>query len=473
MCGVVGVAGSITAKELSAFKWMLLVDQVRGMDSTGVAVIDSDGEVVTHKLAVNAHDYLDMSKTTRVLNTASKRCLIGHNRAATKGKIVNKNAHPFQYGNITGVHNGTLRNQLLLPDHSLFDVDSENLFYSMDKIGVEETIAKTNGAATLIFWEEEQQRLNMIRNKERPLFFCYSKDYKTVFWASEKWMLNVGLAKQGLEHTPPLELKEEVLLSFDMKGHNVWSNKMSEVMTTKEVPFYKVTPFAGSTYTRKKLKFKFNSKTNPTTNWGPTQYVGFTDTGDRVTLLDHTRGRDYLIDILYEGYYSMMQVRDGITTYTLETYSIKAVPEEKEVNPENFPQSGTQTKPTAKELGQKGDANGNVRNLHDWMDDPVVRLEHELERNLMAMAADDELDGEEDLPTDTLEDELNVWMGKLVTQTEFDQKVLAGCEWCDHVDFEDEEVIPIAEDQYVCAGCYELEHVRQYIKGELKCDQIH
>ncbi|MSE24831.1 hypothetical protein GKC32_10305, partial [Lactobacillus curvatus] len=76
---------------------------------------------------------------------ASLCVLMGHNRWATKGKINERNAHPFEHDHIIGAHNGTLRNQHLLPNHLDFEVDSDNIFHAMSTIGVDATIAKTSG----------------------------------------------------------------------------------------------------------------------------------------------------------------------------------------------------------------------------------------------------------------------------------------------------------------------------------------
>ena len=149
----------------------------------------------------------NLFKTSGFKNIAAQNVnvLIGHNRYATQGAINGVNAHPFKHGDITGVHNGTLRQQSLLPESNTFQVDSENLVYSINKIGSESTYSKLNGAAALVWWNSKEETLHFLRNSERPFSYCYSKDNKTIFWASETWMLEGILGRNKIKHLPIFE----------------------------------------------------------------------------------------------------------------------------------------------------------------------------------------------------------------------------------------------------------------------------
>ena len=94
MCGIVAVFGDISIKVEQAFKQMLIMDSVRGLDSTGVAVIDRNGDVSVIKEVGNPFYLLDSDLFDKAMR-GSHKGLIGHNRAATTGKILRKNAHPF------------------------------------------------------------------------------------------------------------------------------------------------------------------------------------------------------------------------------------------------------------------------------------------------------------------------------------------------------------------------------------------
>lgn len=111
--------------------------------------------------------------------------------------------------NLVGAHNGTLVNQGLLPDSTKFEVDSENILHSIEKIGVEDTWSRLHGAAALVWYEWDGNYINFLRNKERPMFITFTPDRKTLFWASESWMLEGVLAKNGIKHTEIFDTKTD------------------------------------------------------------------------------------------------------------------------------------------------------------------------------------------------------------------------------------------------------------------------
>lgn len=213
MCGLVGCAGYISAKEELVFKRLLEIDTIRGPHSTGVLAVDALGDTEVLK-AVGTPWNLYEYKAFDEMMKASLCVLMGHNRWATKGKINRRNAHPFEHSHIIGAHNGTLRSQQLLPDHQNFDVDSDNIFHSMAKLGVDDTIKKTCGAFALTWYDSAQETMNFVRNDERPLWLAESEDKRTVFWASEKWMLEVTLTLAGLKFREPFEPKPGLLFSY-------------------------------------------------------------------------------------------------------------------------------------------------------------------------------------------------------------------------------------------------------------------
>jgi len=200
MCGHVGVAGIMQQKHEQAFRDLLVVDVIRGPHATGIATFNRKDGVRVVKKALLPNDLFQMEQTKNLFRIFNQ-VLLGHNRWATQGKINHVNSHPFEMGNLVGAHNGTLVNQGLLPDSEDFEVDSENLIHSINKIGVEETYKLLHGAAALVWFDEKDYSLHFLRNKERPMFITYTTDRKTMFWASEAWMLRGVLSKNGIEHT--------------------------------------------------------------------------------------------------------------------------------------------------------------------------------------------------------------------------------------------------------------------------------
>lgn len=205
MCGLVGVAGIVGVKEESVFHDLLVMDAVRGPHSTGVYGIGPHGnkEGVLLKEEGSTYPFLEQWGE-RLLGkwSGSWRLLLGHNRWATMGVINRYNAHPFEFETVVGAHNGTLVNQKLLPDHKMFDVDSENIYHSIDTLGIDYTHERLDGAYALSYYDKVDQSLNFVRNGQRSLSYCFSTDKKTMYWASEKEMLELCLRRNNVRFSP-------------------------------------------------------------------------------------------------------------------------------------------------------------------------------------------------------------------------------------------------------------------------------
>ncbi len=105
MCGIIGYAGNKLAVPiiLSGLKRL----EYRGYDSSGVAVLEPNGELVIRKGEGK------LSQLIAVMGNPGQGTLgIGHTRWATHGKPNEANAHPHtdQHGNIAAVHNGIVEN---------------------------------------------------------------------------------------------------------------------------------------------------------------------------------------------------------------------------------------------------------------------------------------------------------------------------------------------------------------------------
>lgn len=219
MCGIVGAAGQLNAIHEKMFEQLLIIDQLRGHHSTGVFVVDALDDTPSVLKTVGTPDNLLMDKRWEEMKKGANRVMCGHNRYATKGGINRRNAHPFEFDNVTGVHNGTLSSYYDLEGYHKFDVDSECLYNSVDKLGLKETMGKISGAWAMVYWDARDSRLHFLRNKERPLYLTRTKNGNVWFWASELWML-LGVAhRNNVEIEEPYLLKEDnhASLAFDDK----------------------------------------------------------------------------------------------------------------------------------------------------------------------------------------------------------------------------------------------------------------
>ncbi len=116
MCGIVGYVGPRAAIDVLVGGLRRL--EYRGYDSAGVAVIDDDGTLVTHKRAGKL-GVLEGDLLRAPLPDA--RTGIGHTRWATHGGPTDRNAHPHlgDDGKLALIHNGIIENFSALKDELL------------------------------------------------------------------------------------------------------------------------------------------------------------------------------------------------------------------------------------------------------------------------------------------------------------------------------------------------------------------
>lgn len=239
MCGLVGIAGDIDHEtRTKIFKDFLDTCASRGRDSTGVIRVKKGGDYSFAK-QVGAPAYLYDSRQWDRHIEGEAQALIGHCRSKTIGDATIRNAHPFDFPEkgIIGVHNGTLRGYYNLDTHHHSKVDSEVLYGHLAENGPAETFNKVEGAYACVWWDNEAGTLNFIRNNERPLWLTWSKDYRTMYWASEIWMFGAitrrkqlwdGGEKKEIYHELPIN----TLWSFRI---NCAAGKDEKVMSLRPV----------------------------------------------------------------------------------------------------------------------------------------------------------------------------------------------------------------------------------------------
>jgi len=228
MCGLNGVYGTITKKEKTAFNLLQMLSQTRGRDSTGVGLVFHNRKRPPKVLkTVGGQESLaleyekDFDQFNWDLKDVGLSCIVGHNRWATVGAVKDENAHPFQHKDVIGTHNGTI------PLHELSHCKSHAWNKSDSQVVIEELgngkdiadiIKHVKGAWALVWHDTAKRRLHMCRNKERTLYVTKADGGKTIFWASESWMLTLALTRAGVKHEDNHAVVVDRHLTWKIKG---------------------------------------------------------------------------------------------------------------------------------------------------------------------------------------------------------------------------------------------------------------
>lgn len=246
MCGLVGIVTKLgngfNKDQVDAFNDLLYLDSLRGMDSTGVFLVENNGTLSWNKEAVASPDFCRKKEHQDMLQQAFRtgRALVGHNRAATRGVVNDENAHPFTVDDrITLVHNGTLYG-----DHRKLadvEVDSHAIAHVIHENGddVEKAIQQINGAFALIWHDYEKKTLNFLRNSARPLHWVETPT--CWIWASEANMIEWILARysnlRGNSAVTVAPLTPGMLTTYAFENYS-WKVDSKEIKMDAPKPTY-------------------------------------------------------------------------------------------------------------------------------------------------------------------------------------------------------------------------------------------
>lgn len=184
-CGIIGFSGPSNIKfDIKKLQVLFFINSLlRGRDTVGYYT-------PTNGIRKIDKEYADVvEEPNNIIDTIlPDNVLIGHVRAKTIGANILKNAHPWEYENIIGLHNGTLKDYII-PDYSIgkkygisysdYDVDSQVLLQALDKNfktfteNLLPALEEYEGAAALLLYNKERGTVFACHDKERPLFYGY------------------------------------------------------------------------------------------------------------------------------------------------------------------------------------------------------------------------------------------------------------------------------------------------------------
>lgn len=193
MCGLCGIVGpNLGPAEWDLFKHLMIVSTLRGEDGAGiVAVPMKSGKDFT--VLRTAGCAADLATGREFLSLRSKQkwaCFMGHARYPTRGTWDIEDVHPHVSGPIFGMHNGsmdTVNGEKIQKDQS----DSRALFTCIRNMGIDNTMANSEGAYALSYINKATDQLCFVRNAGRTLYFMQVAGLPFIAWASERGFLDL------------------------------------------------------------------------------------------------------------------------------------------------------------------------------------------------------------------------------------------------------------------------------------------
>lgn len=227
MCGLWGVISKnksgLFQADMEEVQQMMLDTVQRGDHSTGLFVTDyqEPTDLPTGiKCVGGPHNIIYGPIWKDLTEYVGRRggAVIGHGRHATRGSISVKNAHPFQHGNITLVHNGTIYGGVSFAKkgETEIEVDSHALCVAMDEKGIVDALIDVHGAYAIIAHDANEGCLYIARNKERPLFWYPAKDRIYIMSEFQYLRALVNRYKKEIEPNNILIFEEDILYKVDL-----------------------------------------------------------------------------------------------------------------------------------------------------------------------------------------------------------------------------------------------------------------
>jgi len=240
MCGLFGgiTNNLLLYREIEYIQQLGVMAQLRGVDGTGIVTVHNKKNkkmsFQTLKRVCNSSAFLSLEEATSLLYQDRVFVISGHTRKATSGEINETNAQPIHTGAIIGCHNGVIDH--LSPPKALEKTRTDSRSF-LEKISTDGIISAVDnireGAYALVYIDIKDRSLNLCRNYKRPLYIMWNSDKSTLYWASEKGMLDLLRERAGTGYFfDPLSIPVNKLLTIKLGNLSI---------TETDLPFTKPT----------------------------------------------------------------------------------------------------------------------------------------------------------------------------------------------------------------------------------------
>lgn len=302
MCGLFGALGNnLDFEVIKNIRTLGFLSQDRGKDSTGLAMSKLTKKGLQTKVLKKLQPsgvFFNLSDTVKFIKDNSRpNVIMGHARATTLGPTNILNAQPVQVDHIVGTHNGTIWG------YSSDGIsDSINLYADLTTMSVQDVVNKASKswgdpAYALVWVNSQENTLNLLRNKERPLWtmrlnnvFYWSSDPNYLeFLDKQNYLEGEKISSVDVDTLFTIDLSTLVFTSKVMKPIKIHPVGLPSVTLSSRYPDYLVNsnnypPFEDnvryslSKKEKKRLKKIHNERKAKTTNvviLGDFKYKGY------------------------------------------------------------------------------------------------------------------------------------------------------------------------------------------------------
>ena len=199
----------------------LLFNEERGQEATGLDIVQTNGQMLTQKLAIPAGEFTRRPEYKTLLSAinAQTTLILRHTRRPTKGGTAdNRNNHPLQAGPIFGIHNGRINN-----DDAIFvlcnclcarQVDSEVIFRLLETLpplevtpaylsAAQAKLQHLQGKFTFLAAALRAPEKLLVVKHQNPLSLHYYLEWKALIFSSRYIFLRKTFGPATLYETLP------------------------------------------------------------------------------------------------------------------------------------------------------------------------------------------------------------------------------------------------------------------------------